>query len=68
MLEEIQVWALAFEGRPHLSYVKTVYNKLKSDGKLCQCTLNNPGFQFPEPVAVSASFVDSSAVCPNLPK
>jgi growth factor-regulated tyrosine kinase substrate len=31
-LEDIQVWALAFEGRPHLSYVKTVYNKLKSEG------------------------------------
>jgi len=34
MLEEIQIWALAFEGRPHLSYVKTTYNKLKSEGNI----------------------------------
>ena len=53
MLEEIQTWALAFEGRPHLSYVKTIYNKLKSEGA-----------QFPEAGPVSASFVDSSAVIP----
>jgi len=51
MIEEIQTWALAFEGRPHLSYVKTIYTKLKSEG-----------FQFPEAGPVSASFVDSSAV------
>jgi hepatocyte growth factor-regulated tyrosine kinase substrate len=32
MLEEIQTWALAFEGRPHLSYVKTTCNTLKAEG------------------------------------
>ena len=53
LLEEIQTWALAFEGRPHLSYVKTIHSKLQSEG-----------FQFPEAGPVSASFVDSSAVIP----
>ena len=32
ILEVIQTWALAFEGRPHLAYVMSIYNKLKSDG------------------------------------
>jgi len=32
ILEEVQIWALAFEGRPHLSYVKTTFSKLKSEG------------------------------------
>ena len=65
MLEVIQTWALAFEGRPHLSYVKSIYNKLKLEGiKTIQIKLspNTLGLQFPAAAAVTASFVDSSAV------
>ena len=51
ILEETQIWSQAFEGRPHLSYVKTVVTKLKADG-----------FQFPDVAPVNASYVDSSAV------
>jgi hypothetical protein len=62
VLEDIQTWTLAFEGRPHLSYVKTAFSKLKSEGS-SHCAVSNPkGFQFPDVGPVTASFVDSSAV------
>ena len=64
MLEDIQTWTLAFEGRPHLSYVKTTFNKLKSDGSSRSTDSNPKGFQFPDVGPVTASFVDSSAVHP----
>jgi len=51
ILELIQTWASAFEGKSHLSYVGEIYRMLK-----------NEGFNFPPPTKVSSSFVDSSAV------
>lgn len=51
ILELIQTWASAFEGKSHLSYVGEIYR-----------TLKNEGFNFPPPTKVSSSFVDSSAV------
>ncbi|KAF8447101.1 hypothetical protein BDZ91DRAFT_752497 [Kalaharituber pfeilii] len=50
ILELIQIWAFAFDGKSQLSYVKDVYNHLK-----------NEGFDFPPPPKISSSFVDSSA-------
>ncbi|PWW80825.1 ubiquitin binding protein [Tuber magnatum] len=50
ILELIQTWASAFEGRSHLSYVGEIYRMLK-----------NEGFNFPLATKVSSSFVDSSA-------
>ncbi|KAL7276911.1 Vacuolar protein-sorting-associated protein 27 [Rhizina undulata] len=50
MLELIQTWASAVEGKSHLSYVNETYRTLKSEG-----------YDFPPPTKVSSSFVDSSA-------
>ncbi|CUS08362.1 unnamed protein product [Tuber aestivum] len=50
ILELIQTWTSAFEGKSHLSYVGETYRMLK-----------NEGFNFPPPTKVSSTFVDSSA-------
>lgn len=50
LLEYIQSWAHAFEGQLQLSYVKKVYEQLKSEG-----------FEFPSASKMSSSFIDSSA-------
>lgn len=51
VLELIQSWASATEGRPDLSYIGDVYK-----------TLQREGFQFPPRTTVSSSMIDSSAV------
>ncbi|KAK3384211.1 hypothetical protein B0T24DRAFT_75318 [Lasiosphaeria ovina] len=50
ILELIQSWATATEGRYTLSYIGEVYT-----------TLQREGFQFPPRVSVSSSMIDSSA-------
>lgn len=52
ILECIQSWAAATEGRYELNYIGEVYK-----------TLQREGFQFPPRVTVSSSMIDSSAVC-----
>lgn len=51
ILELIQSWASATEGRYDLSYIGEVYR-----------TLDREGFQFPPRVTVTSSMIDSSAV------
>lgn len=51
MLELIQTWASAFEGKIHLSYTNQVYRQLQTEN-----------FRFPPSTKVSSTFVDSSAV------
>jgi hepatocyte growth factor-regulated tyrosine kinase substrate len=51
ILELIQNWATATEGRYELSYIGEVYR-----------TLQREGYQFPPRVSVSSSMIDSSAV------
>jgi growth factor-regulated tyrosine kinase substrate len=52
ILELIQSWATAAEGRYELGYIGEVYK-----------TLQREGFQFPPRVTVASSMIDSSAVC-----
>jgi growth factor-regulated tyrosine kinase substrate len=51
ILELIQSWATAAEGRPDLTYVGEVYK-----------TLQREGYQFPPRVEVASSIFDTSAV------
>jgi growth factor-regulated tyrosine kinase substrate len=51
ILELIQSWAAAAEGRPDLTYVGEVYK-----------TLQREGYQFPPRVDVASSIFDTSAV------
>jgi hypothetical protein len=51
ILELIQSWAAATEGRYDLSYIGEVYR-----------TLQREGYQFPPRVSVASSMIDSSAV------
>lgn len=51
ILEYIQAWASATEGRHDLSYIGQVYNRLQREGH-----------QFPPRTTVSSSMIDSSAV------
>ena len=55
ILELIQTWATATEGRYELSYIGEVYR-----------TLEREGFQFPPRTTVASSMIDSSAVCSAL--
>ena len=56
ILELIQSWATATEGRYDLSYIDEVYRTLQRDG-----------YKFPPRVSVSSSMIDSSAVrCPPI--
>jgi hepatocyte growth factor-regulated tyrosine kinase substrate len=51
ILELIQSWAGATEGRYELSYIGEVYRTLQRDG-----------YQFPPKISVASSMIDSSAV------
>ena len=51
ILDLIQNWATATEGRPELTYIGETYRSVQHEG-----------FNFPPKVAVASSMVDSSAV------
>lgn len=56
ILELIQNWATASEGRPQLGYIQEVYN-----------TLQREGFHFPPKQTVAQSMFDSNAVRSSFP-
>lgn len=55
ILELIQNWAAAADGRPALSYISEIYRRIQIEGQ----------FKFPPRVDVSSSMLDSSAVSPE---
>lgn len=57
MLDLIQSWAVATDGRHELSYIGQVYR-----------TLQQEGHQFPPRVTVASSMIDSSAVRVESPR
>ena len=57
ILELIQNWAAAAEGRPSVSYLQEVYRNLQREG-----------YNFPPKQTVASSMFDSSAVCTSPPK
>lgn len=52
ILELVQLWAGATEGRYELAYIGEVYRRLEREG-----------YRFPPKVSVASSMIDSSAVC-----
>jgi growth factor-regulated tyrosine kinase substrate len=54
ILQLIQNWASAAEGRPNLVYIGEVYK-----------SLGHEGYRFPPKETVASSMFDSSAVCVN---
>ena len=52
ILELVQSWAAATDGRHELAYMGEVYRRLQREG-----------YQFPPRVTVTSSMIDSSAVC-----
>ena len=68
ILRHIQNWSVAFEGKPSLSYVGTVYKTLQSEGTHSISLMVNrfhqptPGFKFPPKdfTAASSAMVDTS--------
>lgn len=56
MLELVQSWAAATEGRYELKYISEIYR-----------TLQKEGYQFPPRVTVASSMIDSSAVSYSTP-
>ncbi|KAI6116582.1 hypothetical protein EV401DRAFT_2197995 [Pisolithus croceorrhizus] len=68
ILKCIQNWALAFEGKPSLSYMGQVYKTLKSEGVFVACAESirnitaSSGFQFPpkDLALANAAMVDTN--------
>jgi hepatocyte growth factor-regulated tyrosine kinase substrate len=55
ILDLIQLWATAAEGRSELAYIGETYKSLQRDG-----------FHFPPKIDVASSMLDSTAVCAQI--